>query len=66
MNKAILNPLLDEVIVSKIYSIHEHKVMLDKDLAEQYTVQKIGDKNLPKNSIKHLKSGRILLPSTKA
>jgi phage regulator Rha-like protein len=31
----------DEIVVSKIYYIREHKVMLDKDLAELYGVQPI-------------------------
>ena len=31
--------LADEVIISKIYLIREHKVMLDDDLAELYQVQ---------------------------
>ena len=31
----------DEIVISKIYYIREHKVMLDKDLAELYSVQPI-------------------------
>jgi hypothetical protein len=31
--------LADEVIISKIYLIREHKVMLDVDLAELYQVE---------------------------
>ena len=31
----------DEVIISKIYSIRGHKVMLDRDLAEFYDVKAI-------------------------
>ena len=31
--------LADEVIISKIYLIREHKIMLDTDLAELYQVE---------------------------
>jgi len=37
MTKSIMLP--DEVVISKIYLIREHKVMLDDDLAELYQVQ---------------------------
>jgi hypothetical protein len=37
MAKNIVIP--DTVIVNKIYLIREHKVMLDKDLAEMYGVE---------------------------
>ena len=37
MTKSIRLP--DEVVISKIYLIREHKVMLDDDLAELYQVQ---------------------------
>ena len=37
MTKSITLP--DEVVISKIYLIREHKVMLDDDLAELYQVQ---------------------------
>lgn len=33
--------LTDDVVISKIYYIREHKVMLDRDLAELYGVQRI-------------------------
>jgi hypothetical protein len=37
MAKSITLP--DEVVISKIYLIREHKVMLDDDLAELYQVE---------------------------
>ena len=37
MKKSIAIP--DEVVISKIYLIRKHKVMLDIDLAELYQVE---------------------------
>ncbi len=37
MSKSVILP--DEVVISKIYLIREHKVMLDDDLAELYQVE---------------------------
>lgn len=39
MKEELVNELPDEVIMNKIYIIRGHKVMLDKDLAELYSVQ---------------------------
>ena len=39
MSKSIAIP--DEVVMNKIYLIREHKVMLDRDLAELYGVKPI-------------------------
>ena len=39
MAKGIATP--DEAVMNKIYQIREHKVMLDRDLAELYGVKAI-------------------------
>lgn len=56
MNKAIVNPLPDEVIMNKIYIIRGHKVMLDKDLAELYQVETKRLKEQVKRNIKRFPS----------
>jgi len=37
--KLIKSAIADEAIINKIYLIRGHKVMLDKDLAEMYSVE---------------------------